>query len=96
MGSVYLGRPWRDYARVVYVNCQMGDHIRPEGWDNWRNPAREKTAFFAEFGSQGRGASPEKRVAWARTLTSQDFILFETKHFLGTALKKEMGGFLSK
>jgi pectinesterase len=68
-GTVYLGRPWRDYARVIYINCQMGAHIRSEGWDNWRNPAREKTVFFAEIGSRGAGAMQEGRVAWARAIT---------------------------
>jgi pectinesterase len=65
---VYLGRPWRDYARVVYVDCSMGDHIRPEGWDNWGIPAREKTAWFGEMGSTGPGANPVARVAWAHRL----------------------------
>jgi pectinesterase len=81
-GTVYLGRPWRDYARVVYINCVMGAHIRPEGWDNWRNPAREKTAFFAEIGSQGNGANPEKRVAWARTITPEEALHFAPRRFL--------------
>jgi pectinesterase len=33
---VYLGRPWRPYAKVVYIDCWLGKHIRAEGWDNWR------------------------------------------------------------
>ncbi len=32
-----LGRPWRPYASVTYLNCEMGDHIKPEGWNIWRN-----------------------------------------------------------
>ena len=36
--KVYLGRPWRDYARVVLIDCYMGSHIRPEGWHNWDKP----------------------------------------------------------
>src|SRR5215813_6416862 len=47
--GVYLGRPWRPYARVVFVECWLGPHIKPEGWDNWRDPAREKTAWFGEY-----------------------------------------------
>ena len=33
--SVYLGRPWRDFARTVFINTWMGDHIKDEGWHNW-------------------------------------------------------------
>ncbi|HEY8413205.1 MAG TPA: pectinesterase family protein, partial [Pyrinomonadaceae bacterium] len=39
--GVYLGRPWRPYARVVFIDCWLAAHIKPEGWDNWRDPARE-------------------------------------------------------
>ena len=42
--KVYLGRPWRPYAATVFINCEFGNHIRPEGWHNWRNPENEKTA----------------------------------------------------
>lgn len=81
--GVFLGRPWRPHARVVYVDCEMGAHIRAEGWDNWRNAANEATAFFAESGSQGPGASAAARVPWARLLSSAELKAFETESFLG-------------
>src|SRR5262249_25441986 len=59
---VYLGRPWRDYANVLFLNCDMGLHIRPEGWHNWSQPDREKTARYGEFGSRGPGAKLDSRV----------------------------------
>jgi pectinesterase len=67
-----LGRPWRPYASVTYLNCKMGDHIRPYGWNNWRNPANEKTARYAEYNTTGPGAAPEKRLAWAKKLTKEE------------------------
>jgi pectinesterase len=67
--GVFLGRPWRDYARTVFLNCWMGDHIRPEGWNNWGIAAREKTAWFGELGSTGPGANPAARAPWARRVT---------------------------
>ncbi|HZN06157.1 MAG TPA: pectinesterase family protein, partial [Pyrinomonadaceae bacterium] len=60
--GVYLGRPWRPYARVVFIDSWLGEHIRPQGWDNWRDPAREKTAWFGEYKSSGPGANPKARV----------------------------------
>jgi len=68
----YLGRPWRPFASVTYINCQMGDHIRPEGWDNWRNPDNEKTARYAEYNSTGPGANPANRVAWSKQLSKEE------------------------
>ncbi|HUR98465.1 MAG TPA: pectinesterase family protein, partial [Pyrinomonadaceae bacterium] len=54
--GIYLGRPWRDYGRTIFINTEMNAAIRPEGWHHWE-PHREKTAFFAEYGSTGKGSS---------------------------------------
>ena len=70
--SVYLGRPWRDYARTVFLYCEMGAHIRPEGWSNWAGTRRDATAFYAEFGNTGPGAPLGRRVAWSRALTKRE------------------------
>ena len=67
-----LGRPWRPFASVIYLNCEMGAHIRPEGWNNWSNSANEQTARFAEYNSTGPGANPEKRVKWSKLLTKEE------------------------
>ncbi|HVS83673.1 MAG TPA: pectinesterase family protein [Pyrinomonadaceae bacterium] len=80
--GVYLGRPWRPYGRVVFIECWMDAHIKPEGWDNWRDPAREKTARFAEYKSSGPGANPSARVPWSRQLNEEEIQSFATKTFL--------------
>jgi pectinesterase len=69
--SFYLGRPWRDYAKVVFMECYLGQHINPEGWHNWDQPEREKTAFFAEYKNTGRGAIIDYRVPWSHQLTDE-------------------------
>ena len=79
---VFLGRPWRPCARVVFIDCWMGAHIRPEGWDNWANPANEKTAWFAELDSSGPGADAAKRVPWAKRITAAEAASFEPAVFL--------------
>ncbi|WP_201987362.1 pectinesterase family protein [Hymenobacter rubidus] len=70
--KVYLGRPWRPNAKVVYLNTEMGSHITPAGWENWKNPENEKTAYFAEYKSTGPGAKPAGRVAWSHQLTAKE------------------------
>ena len=67
-----LGRPWRPYASVTYINCEMGSHIKPQGWNNWGKAENEKTARYSEFGSTGPGADPEKRVGWSKQLTKEE------------------------
>lgn len=70
--SVYLGRPWREFAKTVFINTYMGEHIRPEGWHNWGSEAKEKTTFYAEYNSFGPGAKLDQRVKWAKILTEQE------------------------
>jgi PelA/Pel-15E family pectate lyase len=79
--GVYLGRPWRDYGRTVFINTIMEADIRPEGWHHWE-PQREKTAYLAEYGSTGKGANPTARVAWARKLSDADIKQFSVEYFL--------------
>ena len=80
--GVYLGRPWRDYGRTVFINTRMDAAIRPEGWHHWV-PEREKTAYFAEYGSTGKGANLESRVSWAKKLGDPDVKVFSIEYFLG-------------
>ena len=80
--GVYLGRPWRPFARVVFLESWLDSHIKPEGWDNWRDPGRERTARFAEYNSKGPGANSKKRVAWSKQLTSAEAKLFSPSLFL--------------
>ena len=67
-GSVYLGRPWRPYAQAVFIRCELGKHILPEGWHNWGKKEAEKTVFYAEYDSRGEGANPKARAAFSRQL----------------------------
>lgn len=81
--SVYLGRPWRLFAKTVYINCTLNSTIRPEGWHNWNKPDAEKTTFYAEFNSKGSGANSISRVNWSHQLNQSE----AKKYTLGNILK---------
>lgn len=68
--KTWLGRPWRPYAKTVFIRTEMSAVVRPEGWHNWGKPGAEQTTFYAEFGSTGPGASDATRVKWAKPLTA--------------------------
>ena len=70
--KTFLGRPWRAYSGVVFLNTEMSDVVRPEGWNNWNQPDREKTSRYREFNSSGSGANRDKRVSWARTVSADE------------------------
>ena len=61
--KVYLARPWRPYAKSVFIHCEMGGHILPVGWHNWNKKDAEKTCFFAEYENTGAGAATKKERA---------------------------------
>ena len=81
--KVYLGRPWRPFAQTVFVDCELGGHIRPEGWHNWNNPANERTAFYAESGCTGPGAAADGRVGWSHQLTPAESARYTWQSVMG-------------
>ena len=81
--SVSLGRPWRPYASVTYINCYIGSQVRPEGWANWNNTNSYKTARFAEYKNYGPGAGNTARAEWAKQLTDIEVKKYTIKNILG-------------
>lgn len=69
--KVYLGRPWRDYGYTLFMNCELGGHIRPEGWHHWEKQ-REQTARYLEYNNRGEGAKTKDRVVWSHQLTKKE------------------------
>lgn len=80
--SYYLGRPWRPYAKVVYIECDMGAFIKPQGWDFWGKEDNKNTAFYAEYKNKGLGYKPEKRVNWSHQLTKEEVKNYEISKVL--------------
>jgi pectinesterase len=81
--SFYLGRPWRPFAKTVFINCTLDKVIKPEGWHNWDKPDAEKMTFYGEFGSKGSGANPSKRVTWSHALSAEEASQYTTQNILG-------------
>jgi pectinesterase len=81
--KVYLGRPWRAYAKTVFIHSQLGAHIVPAGWENWGNPANEQTAYYAEYKCTGPGAERSGRVKWSKELNDQEAKEYTVEKILG-------------
>ena len=84
VAKVYLGRPWRPYARVIFLFTEMGGHIEPEGWVEWHPGETHSlaSAWYAEYQSSGPGAWPSRRDAHTRFLTAPQAEAFAVGHFL--------------
>lgn len=89
--KAYLGRPWRDYAKVVYLNCEMGAHILSQGWSNWSKTDRDKTAYYAEYNSTGDGANPDARIEWSHQLSDRDAKQYTVETIFNSENKSKAG-----
>lgn len=85
--KVFLGRPWRPYAKTVFIHTDMGAQIVPEGWNPWKGdamfPDKEKTAYYAEYNNYGAGSATKDRVAWSKQLTAKEAKKYTVAAVLG-------------
>ncbi len=82
--NVYLGRPWRPWSSVVYLETEMGAHIQPAGWREWHPGETHslETAFYAEKGSTGPGGQAKGRDPHSKQLTPDEAKKFLPENFL--------------
>ncbi|RLM64723.1 putative pectinesterase/pectinesterase inhibitor 51 [Panicum miliaceum] len=79
---LYLGRPWKEYARTLYVSCYFGTVIRPEGWLPWRGDFAFRTLYYGEFDSRGPGANCTSRVEWSNQTPEKHVKLYSVENFI--------------
>ena len=85
-GCTYLGRPWRNFAKTVLLNCELGSHIHPDGFDDWGKKAAHETMLCAEYGSFGPGAGDD-RADYVKRLSDQEAAEITFEDFWENALK---------
>lgn len=72
-----LGRPWGNGANVVYINCDIGRHIKPEGFAPWSTNPNHKyfnninTAFFGLYNCKGDGYQPDSVLSVVKILSAE-------------------------
>ena len=81
-GKAYLGKPWRAGAATAFIECVLGNHIRPEGWSEWTGTENHKTARYFEYKNTGPGAPVRKRVSWARELNEAEAKSYTVENIL--------------
>ncbi|KAK3164863.1 hypothetical protein QOZ80_1AG0025800 [Eleusine coracana subsp. coracana] len=82
-GTSVLGRPWGAYSRVVFALSYMSNTVRPQGWDDWGNPIKQRTAFYGQYQCYGEGSKTDGRVAWSHSLSQAEAAPFITKVWIG-------------
>lgn len=80
--TIYLGRPWRHFAKSVFLNCEIGPHIIREGWHDWDKPDSHHSTFFAEGNNTGKGSGTIHRPEWIHQLSPADFAHYSRENVL--------------
>ncbi|MBO5835638.1 MAG: pectin esterase [Bacteroidales bacterium] len=83
VSKMYLGRPWRQYGMTLFMHCDMGGFIRPEGWHNWGKTENEQCARYYEFENTGEGAASDKRVFWSKQLSKKEAKEYTLENVMG-------------
>lgn len=79
--SVYLGRPWRDYAKTVLIDCALGAHIHPAGFHDWNKVHAHERIFYAEYESSPQ-PSRDTRADFVHTLDAAQAAHFSRENVL--------------
>ncbi|MCD9638803.1 putative pectinesterase/pectinesterase inhibitor 7 [Datura stramonium] len=82
--KTYLGRPWKEYSRTIYMQSYMDQFIDPSGWHDWSGDFALNTSYYAEFNNTGPGSNTTGRVTWPaiQFLNSTDAVNFTVSGFL--------------
>jgi pectinesterase len=84
--TVYLGRAWGPYSRVVFAFTEFANIINPVGWYNWQDAAREGTVFYGQYKCFGPGANQANRAAWSHELTDAQAAPFMSLGYIDGSL----------
>jgi polygalacturonase len=81
---VWLGRPWRPRASVVFLRSEMGAQIEPAGFREWHPGETDYmgTVSYAEYASSGPGAHAGQRDPHVRQLSAAQAARYDARRIL--------------
>lgn len=80
--TVYLGRPWRIYAKTVILNSEIGSHILDSGFHDWNKEESHETSFFALYNCTGKPLTKETLAPFVHLLTDEEAAKYTRENVL--------------
>ncbi|KAJ7973317.1 Pectinesterase [Quillaja saponaria] len=82
--KTYLGRPWKEYSRTVYLQTFMDSLIDSTGWREWSSSFALSTLYYAEYANWGPGSDTSNRVTWTgyHVINATDAVIFTVSNFI--------------
>ncbi|KAJ6729431.1 PECTINESTERASE [Salix viminalis] len=62
--QTFLGRPWKEYSRTVFLLSYIDDLVDPAGWLEWNASFALSTLYYREYKNRGPGSNTSARVTW--------------------------------
>lgn len=78
----FLGRPWKEYSRTVFIECNLEALITPQGWMPWSGDFALKTLYYGEFKNTGPGSERSSRVSWSSQVPAEHVDTYSVKSFI--------------
>lgn len=78
----FLGRPWKQFSRTVFIGCELGEVISPEGWLPWKGNFALDTLYYGEYGNEGPGANRAGRVTWSSVIPADRVTAYSLPNFI--------------
>jgi len=79
-----LGRPWRRFARTVFLECEMNACVAPDGFRDW-DEEKVVTERYAEYATTGARADLSLRHPKQKILTEDEASEFTVAQVMGGA-----------
>ncbi|CAJ1974691.1 unnamed protein product [Sphenostylis stenocarpa] len=78
----YLGRPWKEYSRTVFIHSYLEAFITPEGWMPWSGDFALKTLYYGEYENSGPGSNLSGRVSWSNEVPAEHVFSYSVQSFI--------------
>ncbi|KAK6775453.1 hypothetical protein RDI58_026454 [Solanum bulbocastanum] len=78
----FLGRPWKEYSRTVFLDCTLEALISANGWLPWSGDFALKTLYYGEYRNTGAGANTAGRVSWSSQIPAEHVNSYSLQNFI--------------
>ncbi|KAJ6682759.1 PECTINESTERASE [Salix koriyanagi] len=78
----FLGRPWKEYSRTVFIHCNLEALVTPQGWLPWSGDFALKTLYYGEFENSGPGSNSSQRESWSSRIPAQHVDAYSVQNFI--------------
>lgn len=86
VSGISMGRPWKPFCKVVFMDSYFGEQMNAEGWLTWSGNTHE-TAFYAVHNNRGPGSGFPLYPDWAQALSDEEAGLYTKENLFAKTVR---------